>query len=167
MARETILLRGHIIDSLLLPKVLDVILQFGGTFQIADVRIGQTRQEPSSARIVIEAETREKLSQILAEVRAHGGMVEEQTDCAWVAAPAAGVFPDDFYATTNLVTEVRVLRQWLPVSGIEMDLGIRVNMDKSGAPTASTVPMAEVKKGDRIVVGREGIRVVPLERPAK
>ena len=37
MARETILLRGHIIDSLLLPKVLDVILQFGGTFQIADV----------------------------------------------------------------------------------------------------------------------------------
>jgi lysine-ketoglutarate reductase/saccharopine dehydrogenase-like protein (TIGR00300 family) len=167
MARETILLRGHIIDSLLLPKVLDVILQFGGTFQIADVRIGQTRQEPSSARIVIEAETSEKLSQILAEVRAHGGMVEAQTDCAWVAAPAAGVFPDDFYATTNLVTEVRVLGQWLPVSGIEMDLGIRVNVDRSDAPSAATVPMAEVQKGDRIVVGREGIRVVPLERPAK
>jgi lysine-ketoglutarate reductase/saccharopine dehydrogenase-like protein (TIGR00300 family) len=167
MARETILLQGHIIDSLLLPKVLDVILQFGGTFQIADVRIGQTRQEPSSARIVIEADTREKLSQILGEVRAHGGVVEEQTDCAWVEAPAAGVFPDDFYATTNLVTEVRVLGQWLPVSGIEMDLGIKLKMERQDPPSAATVPMAEVKKGDRIVVGRQGIRVMPLERPAK
>jgi hypothetical protein len=57
MARETILLHGHIIDSLLLPKVLDLILQFGGMFELADIRIGKTRQETSSARIIVTSDS--------------------------------------------------------------------------------------------------------------
>jgi lysine-ketoglutarate reductase/saccharopine dehydrogenase-like protein (TIGR00300 family) len=167
MVRETVLLRGHIIDSLLLPKVLDLILKFGGTFQIADVEIGRTRQEPSSARIVILAETPQQLSQILSEVHAHGASIESLADCTWRPAPANGVFPDDFYATTNLVTEVRLSGQWILLTGIEMDLGICVSLDASTPPCATTVPMADVRKSDRIVVGREGIRVTPLERPTK
>jgi lysine-ketoglutarate reductase/saccharopine dehydrogenase-like protein (TIGR00300 family) len=167
MVRETILLRGHIIDSLLLPKILDVILQFGGTFQIADVQIGKTRQESSSARIFIVADTAEQLSRILAEVRAHGAILEEEADCAWTPAPVDGVLPNDFYATTNLVTEVRLFGRWLPVSGTEMDLGIRIETERPDGPSAATVAMSEVRKGDQIVVGRKGIRVMPLERPAK
>jgi lysine-ketoglutarate reductase/saccharopine dehydrogenase-like protein (TIGR00300 family) len=167
MVRETILLRGHIIDSLLLPKVLDLILKFGGTFQIADVQVGSTRQESSSARIVILAESAQQLSQILSEVHAHGASVESLADCKWKAAPADGVFPDDFYATTNLMTELRLSGQWITVTGIEMDLGIRVSMEGSDTPCAATVPMADVRVSDRIVVGRDGIRVTPVERPTK
>ncbi len=167
MVRETILLRGHIIDSLLLPKVLDLILKLGGTFQIADVEIGRTRQEPSSARIVIQAESPHQLSQILNEIHAHGASIESLADCSWKPAPADGVFPDDFYATTNLWTEVRLSGQWIPVTGIEMDLGIRVSLEGLDISCATTVPMADVRKSDRIVVGREGIRVTPLERPTK
>src|SRR5256885_2053437 len=40
MFSETIELRGHIIDSLILPKVLDEILKGGGNFKIAQVKIG-------------------------------------------------------------------------------------------------------------------------------
>ncbi len=167
MVRETVLLRGHIIDSLLLPKVLDLILKFGGTFQIADVQVGRTRQESSSARIVILADSPQQLSQILSEVHAHGASIESLADCTWRPAPADGVFPDDFYATTNLVTELRLSGQWIPVTGIEMDLGIRLSMHESDTPCATTVPMADVRKSDRIVVGRDGIRVTPLERPTK
>jgi lysine-ketoglutarate reductase/saccharopine dehydrogenase-like protein (TIGR00300 family) len=167
MARETILLHGHIIDSLLLPKVLDVILQLGGTFELADIRVGKTRRETSSARIVVTAGTPEELSRILAEVQAHGATVVAPSDCAWQPAPADGVFPDEFYATTNLQTEVRLGGCWVPVSGIEMDLGIRLNLNDPASPEAKTVPMAEVRRGEPIVVGRDGIRVMPLERPAK
>jgi lysine-ketoglutarate reductase/saccharopine dehydrogenase-like protein (TIGR00300 family) len=167
MARETILLQGHIVDSLLLPKVLDLILQFGGTFELDNISIGKTRRESSAARIVITAETPERLSQILAEVQAHGATVEAQSDCVCEAAPADGVFPHNFYATTNLQTEVRLGGRWTPVRGIEMDLGIQVSAVGTGTPGVSTVPMAEVRRGDQIVVGREGIRVMPLERPAK
>lgn len=164
MAHETVLLHGHIIDSLLLPKVLDIILQFGGTFELADIHIGKTREQPSSARIVVHAGTPERLRQILAEVQSHGATVEKEADCQWMAAPADGVFPEEFYATTNLPTEVRLHGRWVPVAGIEMDLGVRLDPD---GQRAMTVPMAEVRKGDRIVVGGEGIRVAPLERPAK
>jgi len=167
MARETILLHGHIIDSLLLPKVLDLILQFGGMFELADIRIGKTRQETSSARIIVTADSPEKLSEILAEVQAHGATIEAPSDCAWQPAPADGVFPADFYATTNLSTEVRLRSRWVAVSGIEMDLGIRLDLDNPDRPPAAMVPMAEVRKGDPIVVGRDGIRVIPVERPAK
>jgi lysine-ketoglutarate reductase/saccharopine dehydrogenase-like protein (TIGR00300 family) len=169
MARETIVLQGHIIDSLLLPKVLDLILQFGGTFEISHIEIGKTRQQSSAARIVVNADTSERLAKILAEIQAHGATIEAQSECAWKPAPADGVFPDDFYATTNLQTEVRLQGQWLPVTGIEMDLGIRVAFDEGRGtpPRASTAPMVEVRRGDKIIVGREGVRVMPLERPAK
>jgi len=164
MAHETVFLHGHVIDSLLLPKVLDTILQFGGTFELADIHIGKTREEPSSVRIVVHAETPERVNQILAELQSHGATIEKEADCQWRPAPADGVFPEEFYATTHLPTEVRLRGRWVPVTGIEMDLGVRLD---PGGQHGMTVPMAEVRKGDRIVVGRDGVRVAPLERPAK
>ena len=38
MFSEQVELRGHIIDSLILPKVLDEILTYGGSFTIRDIR---------------------------------------------------------------------------------------------------------------------------------
>lgn len=162
MPHETVLLHGHVIDSLLLPKVLDLILQFGGTFELADIRIGKTREESSSVRIVVNADTSERLVQILNELQSHGAAIEEEANCERRPAPADGVFPEEFYATTHLPTEVRLHGRWIAVTGIEMDLGIRIDPDER----AMTVPMAEVCKGDVMVVGRDGVRVTPLERPA-
>jgi hypothetical protein len=56
--QETVLLQGHIIDSLILAKVLDTILMMGGTFDLQDVQIGKTREEPSRARIMCEPHLR-------------------------------------------------------------------------------------------------------------
>ena len=39
-SQETVFLQGHIIDSLILAKVLDTILMMGGTFDLQDVKIG-------------------------------------------------------------------------------------------------------------------------------
>jgi lysine-ketoglutarate reductase/saccharopine dehydrogenase-like protein (TIGR00300 family) len=78
------------------------------------------------------------------------------------AAPADGIFPDEFYATTHLPTQVRVHDQWVEVERIEMDLGILVD---SVRLTAKTVSMGEVKQGDQVVIGRDGVRVIPLQRP--
>jgi lysine-ketoglutarate reductase/saccharopine dehydrogenase-like protein (TIGR00300 family) len=73
-----------------------------------------------------------------------------------------GVFPERFYATTNLSTFVRVVGVWIRVEHPEMDCGIRVD---GGAGTAETVAMSDVRAGDRFVTGHRGIRVLPLERP--
>src|SRR5438094_209125 len=59
MFSETIELRGHIIDSLILPKVLDQILTHGANFKIGEIKIGKKRADQSFARIEVSAETTE------------------------------------------------------------------------------------------------------------
>ncbi|MEW6542916.1 MAG: TIGR00300 family protein [Nitrospirota bacterium] len=161
-AHETVILRGHIIDSLILAKVLDTILMMGGTFDLEEVRIGATRGEPSFARIVVRASSARLLEEILEAIQPHGASVERESDCAIEPAPADGILPESFYPTTHLPTQVRLKGEWIDVERIEMDLAIRVD---AGLAAARAVPMGEVRKGDLVVTGREGIRVLPLERP--
>lgn len=160
--QENVYLQGHIIDSLVLAKVLDLILMMGGTFDLEDVHIGKRREEPSHVRIRIQTASRTLLDDILKTIQPHGASVEREADCRTDRAPADGVLPEHFYATTHLPTEIRLHGQWINVDRIEMDLAIVV--DESGS-AAQAMPMSEVRRGDQIVVGREGVRVTPLQRP--
>lgn len=162
LTQETVVLTGHIIDSLILAKVLDTILMMGGSFDLEEVSIGKTRNEPSRARIVVRAPSGTLLADILQAIQPHGASVDRELDCQCKAAPADGVFPDDFYATTHLPTQVRLAGQWIDVESIEMDLGIVASLNKTGA---RAVPMGDVRQGDLVVTGRTGIRVTPLQRP--
>jgi hypothetical protein len=47
MPSETIELRGHIIDSLILPKVLDEIIARKASFKIGEISIGEQRADQS------------------------------------------------------------------------------------------------------------------------
>jgi len=162
MATESVTLEGHIIDSLILAKVLDTILQMGGTFDMKEMKVGATREESSLTKIKVQADSPQLLDEILQAIQPHGAVVDQIADCTIAPAPKEGVLPDSFYATSHLPTQVRVKDQWLDVEAIEMDLAIRISGDP---PKAHTVPMAEVKTGDMIVTGRSGVRVFPLERP--
>src|SRR5438132_3326825 len=106
--QETVLLQGHIIDSLILAKVLDTILMMGGTFDIQDMQIGKTREEASRARIIVRASSAKLLSEILHAIQPHGASVESERDCRLAAAPADGIFPDEVYASTYLCSKVGV-----------------------------------------------------------
>lgn len=163
-SQETVFLQGHIIDSLILAKVLDTILMMGGTFDLQDVKIGATRNAESQARIVVRAPSSRVLGEILRAVQPHGAAIEREADCRFEPAPALGVFPEQFYATTHLPTQIRLDGEWVEVEGMEMDLGICVDPAES---CARTVPMGAVTAGELIVTGREGIRVTPLARPAE
>lgn len=160
--QETILLQGHIIDTPILAKVLDCILIRGGTFDLDTVEIGRTRDDPSQARIVVRAPTEAAMNDILRAIQSQGAVMERQADCRCLPAPADGVFPDEFYTTTHLPTEIRLNGSWIGVDGIEMDVGISVDAKRK---TARAMPMAGVRHGDFIVVGQAGVRVTPLQRP--
>jgi hypothetical protein len=49
-ASEVVEVEGHIIDSLTLAKVMDVILAAGADYRVMDVHIGRTNNDESSAR---------------------------------------------------------------------------------------------------------------------
>src|SRR5213078_1848124 len=80
------------------------------------------------------------------------------------AADMNSAFPEGFYSTTNHRTQIRLDGEWVDVEDQEMDCGILIDPE-GGA--ARCVPMAEVKKGDRLVVGRVGLRVFPAETSAR
>ena len=157
---EHVEMTGHIVDSLLLPKVLDAILSRGGRYNIETLRLGQRQDDPSFVRIEVRADTPEQLEAILAEVHPHGAVPAAPGDGRTVAADMDGAFPDGFYCSTNFRTQVRLAGEWVDVEDQEMDCGIAV--DPEGA-AARCVPMTAVKTGDRILVGRLGTRVFPPE----
>lgn len=158
---EEVEIVGHIIDSLLLPKILDEIMLLGGRFDILDVRVGSRRNDPSYARLNVVANSHSELETILASIGRHGAVPVQQQDCRLVSADMDAAFPEGFYATTNQDTEIRLGGQWLPVQNQEMDCGVRVDLENL---TAACVPMLDVRAGDMILVGRAGTRVHPLER---
>jgi lysine-ketoglutarate reductase/saccharopine dehydrogenase-like protein (TIGR00300 family) len=159
---EEVEVRGHIIDSLLLPKILDRILQMGGQFEFRKCEIGPRRVDPSHAVIAVRAASAEKLDEIVGDLVEHGASPVHQEDARTAPADIAGAFPEGFYSTTNQRTQVRIGGRWVDVADQEMDCGIVVD---SRAKTARCLPMIDVGVGNPIVVGHAGVRVVPLERP--
>ena len=158
---ERVELTGHIIDSLLLPKVLDHITAGGGSFHIEQITVGQARNDPSFALIAVHASTADRLAQILADIADHGATPTESQDARLVPADIAGAFPEGFYSTTNQRTEVRVSGRWIEVQLQEMDCGIVID---SAAGTATCRAMTEVNQGELYVVGHAGVRVHPQQR---
>ena len=160
MIYETVTLSGHIIASLTLPKVLDQILLNGGKFSIVEFNIGKTRADVSTAVIRTEANSAKELDAILQKLKYQGITLQKTSDVQLDKASKDGVFPDNFYSTSNMETYVKYESNWILVEGQEMDVGIR--FDSLEAKFIST-PMNDVKKGDLFVVGHGGVRSVPIK----
>lgn len=159
MPSENVTLEGHIIESLTLPKVLDEIVELGATYELVELTIGTRHEDTSFARIKVTADSDEELGRLVERLRQHGANSETVEDASLTTADVDGAFPPGFYSTTNLETEVRIDERWIPVEHPEMDCGIVIE-----ERDARTIPMGEVRTGDRIVMGGLGIRVIPLER---
>lgn len=153
MGTETIEVSGHIVDSLLLAKILDSIVDAGCDYEVVHFRMGKTNLDTSEARIDVTGDDA-VLGELLDDLQIHGANRVEQHDVTLAEAPADGVLPAGFYSTTNLDTEVRVGGSWIAVENPEMDCGLVVRDGR-----ARTVPMHRIVAGDPVVVGSAGVRV--------
>ena len=158
METETIVLEGHIVDSLLLAKVLDAIVDAQADYQIVDFHVGRTSTDPSRAVIEVTAADARVLDDLVDSLQVHGANRVDDSDATLVECDRDGVLPHDFTVTTNLDTDVRVDGEWVAVTNPEMDCAIVVDDHQ-----ARTVPMHRVRLGDRVVTGRLGVRVHPLK----
>lgn len=158
---EEVSLEGHIIDSWTLPRAFDAIMDMGGTFDVEEIQVGRAKDEVSFARLKVHAATERKLEAILLALQSFGAVLASRDDVAYKPAPADGVLPDDFYSTTHLPTQVRLNGHWVDVKNTEMDLVIVVSPAYS---EANMIPASSVCKGELVVVGHEGIRILPPQR---
>lgn len=158
---EEIHLHGHLIDSLIMAKVLDKIIALKGDFDILEFVVGKTNNDPSDARILIKTDTSSTLDHILYEVKKLGAEIEGDVDALLEPAPKDMAFPDDFYSTTNHQTRIRIDGTWIDVADTRMDSVIVVNTETK---EACTKKFKNVNEGDMIVVGSAGVRVIPPEQ---
>jgi lysine-ketoglutarate reductase/saccharopine dehydrogenase-like protein (TIGR00300 family) len=152
---ETLETRGHLMDTGVLASVLDDVLSYGGDYRIDRLDVGKHHDDESYARIVVSAEDAESLARLLMRLQAHGVNQVDPGETVTRVCERDGVFPDDFYSTTNLETVVRLDGAWVPVEQPEMDCGLVVEGDR-----VRTVPVSDVLAGQHIVCGASGVKVV-------
>ncbi len=155
-------LKGHIIDSFILPQVFDTIMDLGGEFEVLEFEIGKKKDEPSFTRILVKGKDIEQLDNILGELHKLGAKIPEVGALELKAAPEDRTLPRNFYSTTNHPTRILLGDRWINVRDMEMDMVVVVDKEKEDALCK---PISDVTKGDLIVVGTQGIRVEPPARP--
>lgn len=153
-------MEGHLIDSLILTKVLDKIMDMGGEFEIKNFQIGQKKNDTSYVQITVMGCDATHLDRILLELHALGAHLVEMENVKTGEAPSDMVVPRGFYTTTNHPTYVRYNGSWVEVENNHMDCLIVL---KDGH--AICTPIGHIVKGDMVVVGTSGVKVVPPERP--
>ncbi len=161
MFTQRILLKGHIIDSLTLPRTLDTIMDCGGDLEIEELVVGKLKTDPSTARIRIESDDEDMLDRILDEATDLGAELIEEDNVTLIESEKDKTVPDKFYSTSNYNTSIKYNNEWINIDNIEMDCIITVDTENN---TATCKPLNTVKKGDKVVVGRNGVKVTPPER---
>ena len=155
-ARQILVADGHLIDSGLMSRYLDMVLEGGGTYEILEMRIGRTPTDASHLELSVSASDPEALDRILDNLVAHGCSLRQDEEIRLEASDMDGTVPDDFYSTTNHPTEIFHGGRWIAVATQRMDACIIVEGE-----AARCVKLRDVCRGDQIVVGHEGIRVHP------
>jgi lysine-ketoglutarate reductase/saccharopine dehydrogenase-like protein (TIGR00300 family) len=156
-----LLLEGHIIDSMMLPNLLDLVMDRGGAFDIQELRVGQHKTDQSKCRIEITAGDPGTLDDIVRRARELGAQVVSEEPLRTVRVAKEGVYPEGFYSTSNLPTHVMLGDNWVAVERQEMDCAIAVDRV---ACRAWCIPFQGAIPGLEVVVGHHGVRVTPLER---
>jgi lysine-ketoglutarate reductase/saccharopine dehydrogenase-like protein (TIGR00300 family) len=153
---------GHLIDSMILTKIFDKIMDLEGDFKVIEFKIGKGKTDYSYARLVVKGRNEGHLRDILHELYGLGAVSKEEREVKLEPAPADMVLPDGFYSTANHPTFIYLDGKWVVVKNLMMDKAIVVDRRKSEAYCRA---IREVKKNDLIVVEDVGIKIKPPERP--
>ena len=157
VASRVIHLEGHLLDAGMMNNSLDLIVENGGSFKVLNFNLGVERQSTSAADVRVSAPSDEVMEDIVSQLIRLGAITAPDTakDAETETCDLDGVAPDDFYVTNIYPTEVKVNGEWIRVQKQRMD-GAIVIQDN----TAQCKILRDLQKGDRVVVGVEGIRTV-------
>ena len=154
--QEVVEAEGHLIDSHIMERIFDTIVEFGGRFEVERFHIGRTNSDPSHLRLRVEATDQRHMEKMLAQLLGLGCSLVDSGDAELKTVDRDFCAPEDFYSTSNHRTLVRHGQQWVEVENQRMDAIIVIENER-----ASCRKLRDIRAGDRVVVGMRGIRVVP------
>jgi lysine-ketoglutarate reductase/saccharopine dehydrogenase-like protein (TIGR00300 family) len=153
---EVVEAHGHLIDSHIMERIFDTVVEFQGRFEVETFQIGRTNGDPSQLRLKIEGPDHKSMQLMLEALISLGCTPIETGDADLRTVDKDKCAPEDFYSTTNHRTYVRHGGDWIEVQDQRMDALIVVN-----AGSAQCRKLRDIRAGDRVVAGMRGIRVVP------
>lgn len=157
---EIVEAEGHLVDSQILANIMDRVIECGAIYEVQDFSLGRTNEEFSKLRLRVIAPSREVLAKTLEELVELGCYQAHIRDAVLKPAPLDCVVPDDFYSTTNHRTFVRIDSNWIEVGNQRMDGVIVIRQEEAGV-TATCRKLRDIRQGDQIVSGAQGIRIQP------
>jgi lysine-ketoglutarate reductase/saccharopine dehydrogenase-like protein (TIGR00300 family) len=153
-------LAGHLLDSGLINRLLDLTTEAGGEASIEHLSVGQRHDQPSLARMRLSAPSAERLDLIVNRLMPWGARpVAEPTDARLESVTKPGVAPDDFWSTTIYPTDVRIGGRWILAARQRMDAVIVIEADNHDRPVARCSLIRDLNAGDQVVCGVEGMRI--------
>ncbi len=154
-------MEGHLLDSGLISRALDLIVGNGGSFQVLNFNLGEQRQSTSSAEVKVSTPSHDLMEEIMSQLIDLGAVAppQEVCDTNLELVTQNGVAPDDFYVTTIYPTEVRIQCEWVKVQNQRMDGAIAITHTADG-PVAKCKLLRDLQEGEYVVVGVEGIRTI-------
>lgn len=147
---------------MILTRIFDSVMDLKGDFQVLEFTVGKKKKDPSYARLMVRGKTQQHLEDILELVYRAGAQPVSVQEARLEPAPKDMVMPDDFYSTTNNATQVYYGGKWIGVQNMMMDKCIVVDTQRK---IAECKMVRDIVKGDMVVVGERGIKIIPLERP--
>jgi lysine-ketoglutarate reductase/saccharopine dehydrogenase-like protein (TIGR00300 family) len=159
---QEIEVKGHLIDSMILTKIFDKVMDLKGDFQVLEFSVGKKKRDPSYARLLVRGRDQQHLDELLELVYREGAQPISVQQVMLEPAEKDMVMPNSFYSTTNNATQVFYNSSWIDVDNMMMDKCIVLDRQKMKAECKM---IRDVKKGDSIVVGERGVRIIPHERP--
>jgi arginine dihydrolase len=150
---------GHLIDSQLLTAIFDTVINRGGAFEVQQFDIGRTNDEFSRLTLKVTAPDAAGLTALVEALIPLGCHVAAENNALVRVVDRDGCAPDDFHSTTNQRTQVRVAGRWIPVERQRMDAAIVVEVE--GGERAVCRKLRDLRRGDRVVCGLDGVRVTP------
>ncbi len=158
---RTIRLEGHLLDSGLINRALDKIMEAGGSFQVLSFDLGEQRQSTSKADVKVSAPSHEVMEAILSQLIDLGAvdLPQDERDAKLEPVIQNGVAPDDFYVTTIYPTEVRINGNWIRLQNQRMDGAIAITKTDNGI-VAKCKLLRDLEVGEQVVVDILGIRTV-------
>jgi lysine-ketoglutarate reductase/saccharopine dehydrogenase-like protein (TIGR00300 family) len=160
--KKEVEVRGHLIDSMILTRIFDKIMDLEGEFEVITFKIGKKKHDYSYAKLIIIGKNKFHLDSILNEVFRLGAIPVKIEEVTLKRAPSNYVLPENFYSTSNHSTLIYFKGEWIHVEDQMMDKSI---VFYPNSKIARCVAIRDIRKGDLVIVGESGIRVVPPERP--
>jgi lysine-ketoglutarate reductase/saccharopine dehydrogenase-like protein (TIGR00300 family) len=152
----TVVAEGHLIDSQLMTGIFDTVIERGGAFEVLAFEIGRTNDEFSRLTLRVSAPSETVLASLVEALIPLGCHAATEQDALVRDNEHDGAAPDDFYSTTNQRTQVRIAGHWVDVGKQRMDAAIVLT--PAGAECRK---LRNLRAGDRVVCGLDGIRVTP------